>query len=416
MTIAIVGAGAAGLACAIFTLRGLKQRSENACVILLDGREKIGAKILMSGGSRCNVTHREVKETDFEGGARHFVRHALSAFTPGETLAFFKELGVELTLEKTGKYFPSSGSARTVLDALVREADRLGVVWRKGVKITQVRKSSEKFILTASESGEEIKADRVVLATGGLSHPDTGSDGTGLAIAERMGHRMVPTYAALTPFLTQDSDWPTLSGIALDVKLVCYRGGRKCKEVTGAMLFTHFGFSGPAVLDISRHWSVAQGDKPEIRVSFLPKLTEADFKRRLSVAMQRRATRFIEFYLMDEFGFPERFTSVFLQKAGIAESTMLRKLTRDNQKALVRCLFNYPLEVSGVFGFRKAEVTAGGVDLKDVHAATMESKKVPGLYFVGEILDVDGRIGGFNFQWSWSTAAIAGRAVSRKAG
>lgn len=365
----MVGAGAAGLMAAITAAR---HQSDGAPVSLFDSRQKIGAKILISGGTRCNVTNRKVTAEDYQGGPRHFIRHVFEAFTPVDTIRFFKSIGVELVLEPTGKYFPVTHSGKTVLEALMREAENAGVRLVTGRRIVGIEGKKGAFRLSLEDG--TLEAQRVILCTGGLSLPETGSDGMGLRIAEKLGHTLVRTAPALTPLLSEDKDWAALSGLTLeDVRLDFYSQGKKKASARGGFLFTHFGFSGPAALDISRHFALTVPlHGPRIEADFLP----AGDERRL----------------------PKRFYETLKKKCG---------------KDLAKRLHRYPLEVTGVYGYKKAEVTAGGVDLREVSVATMESKKVPGLYFAGEILDVDGRIGGFNFQWSWSSGAVAGKAAAK---
>ncbi len=391
--IAIIGAGAAGLMAAITAA----VYSPRASIVLLDSREKIGAKILISGGTRCNVTNVEVTPSDYQGGPSHFVRHVLEAFTPQQTIEFFKKIGVELVLEPSGKYFPVTHSGKTVLDALSREADRAGVKLTTGVRIEKIKRVETSFQL---ESGSfKLLAQRVILATGGLSYPETGSDGTGFRIAGGLGHTIVSTSPALTPLTTDDEEWKSLSGISLDAALSFFKNGRKKQECTGAFLFTHFGFSGPVALDISRHAArCGQGEDYEIRANFVPQASEESLKKKIALFEANRGKKSIEGFLQKEFSLPERFVKTFLKKIGTQE-----------RRKIIQFLLSYPLPVSGVVGYKKAEVTAGGVDLNEVRHSTMESKRVPGLYFCGEILDVDGRIGGFNFQWAWSSGVVAGR-------
>ncbi len=394
--IAVVGAGAAGLMAAI----AAAVYSPRASVVLLDSREKIGAKILISGGTRCNVTKVEVTPSDYQGGPSHFVRHVLEAFTPQQTIEFFKKIGVELVLEPSGKYFPATHSGKTVLDALLREANRAGVKLMTGVRVEKIRRVEPSFQL---ESGSfKLPAQRVILATGGLSYPETGSDGTGFRIAGGFGHTIVSTSPALTPLTTDDEEWKSLSGISLNAVLSFFKDGQKKQECTGAFLFTHFGFSGPVALDISRHAARCKPQENyEIRANFVPQENEESLKKKIALFDAGRGRKSFENFLQIEFSLPERFAKTFLKKTG----------TLERQK-IIRSLLAYPLPVTGVIGYKKAEVTAGGVDLNEVRHSTMESKRVPGLYFCGEILDVDGRIGGFNFQWAWSSGAIAGRNVA----
>jgi len=413
VSLAVVGAGAAGLATAIWAGRKARARGAPLSILLLDTRPAIGAKILMSGGTRCNVTNQEVKPSDFQGGPRHFVKHLFEAFTPQETVRWFKEIGVEIVLEPGGKYFPETHSAKTVLEALMKEADRVGVTLKTGIRITKIEKKDEGFHLKSADGVYAVSARKVVLTTGGLSYPTTGSDGTGYRIAESLGHKIVNTFPALTPLLTEDADWKSLSGISLNAKLSFFRNRKKICEYRDSLLFTHFGFSGPAALNISRHLASARREEnPEIEASFLPDEDSESLKTAFQSARKVSPKKLVRSLLIEEFSLPGRFVEAFLKKVGLNEAASIETFSNENQKRLVRSLLQYPLETEGVFGYKKAEVTAGGVDLKEVRVATMESKLVNGLYFAGEILDVDGRIGGFNFQWAWSTGAVAGRSAA----
>ncbi len=411
--IAIVGAGAAGLMSAIWAGRINQAKRSALSILLLDTRQKIGAKILMSGGTRCNVTNKEVKPSDFQGGPRYFVKHILEAFTPQATAQFFKQIGVDLVLESTGKYFPATHSAQTVLDALMKEAARVGVLLKTGIRITEITKTGDLFRLKNADGAYQVLARKVILTSGGLSYPTTGSDGTGFGVAKNFGHTIVNTFPALTPLLTSDRDWQALSGISLEAKLSFFKNGRKECDYKGPLLFTHFGFSGPAALDISRHFATADGeDHPQIVASFLPRDHEASLKEAFQGGQKKNLNKLIKNILVEEFSLPARFVETFLKKIGISGNEPISQFSSENRKRLIRLLLHHPLAITGVYGYKKAEVTAGGVDLKEVKVSTMESKRMKGLYFAGEILDVDGRIGGFNFQWAWSTGAVAGRSAA----
>jgi hypothetical protein len=408
--IAVIGAGAAGLMAAISAAR--ESVSNHPQVTLLDTRQKIGAKILISGGTRCNVTNRSVTPADYHGGPAHFIKHVLEAFTPEQTREFFEEIGVPLVLETTGKYFPATHSGKTVLEALMAEAARLGVVLKTGCRINLLEKRGECFDLKSDAF--ELPARRVILATGGLSYPETGSDGTGYALAKFLGHTLVPTAAALTPLLCHDEDWQSLSGIAVDSVLYYYENERKITQCSGALLCTHFGFSGPAALDISRFWSRGNAkNKPQIFANFAPQHNTETVKKMIDEQKEFYADRRVKKFVMEQFLIPERLAEVLLKKASIGKDQLFGRMTSLQKKALLNCLTNCRLEITGVYGYKKAEVTSGGIALEDVKVSTLESKKTPGLYFSGEIMDVDGRIGGFNFQWAWSSGAIAGRSAAR---
>ncbi|MBI2871454.1 MAG: NAD(P)/FAD-dependent oxidoreductase [Candidatus Omnitrophica bacterium] len=383
-------------------------------ILLLETSRKVGAKILMSGGTRCNVTHKEVKPSDFQGGPRHFVKHVLEAFTPADAMGFFNGIGVELVLEPPGKFFPVSHSAQTVLDALIKEVGRAGTALKTDARVTDVKRSGDRFRLSGQGDAFCVSARKVIITTGGLSYPTTGSDGAGYRFASGFGHTIVGTHPALTPLLTNDRDWRNLSGLSLEARLTFSKDGRKQCENRGAFLFTHFGFSGPAALDISRHVATARPEeKPKVVISFLPGHREETLSRAVESEHVKMPKRHIQSVLVRELSLPGRFAETLLKKLGIDGTQTIGASSNETRRRLVHALLEYPLEVEGVYGYKKAEVTAGGVDLREVDVSTMESKLVAGLYFAGEVLDVDGRIGGFNFQWAWSTGALAGRGAAR---
>ena len=404
--IAIVGAGAAGLATAIFAAR----RGARGPILLFDGARRPGAKILVSGGSRCNVTNAAVTESDFNGSPRHLVRRVLRALGVAETVAFFREIGVPLHEEEHGKLFPDANRSRVVLQALLDEASRRGVVLRAGERVETVdRVGAGWAVRTARES---LEASSVVLATGGLSLPKTGSDGHGLQMAKALGHAVVPTTPALVPLVFSGSFHVPLSGIAHHVELVVRAGGRIIDRGSGSLLWTHFGVSGPVVLDASRAWLRArlEGLEAALESNLLPgrdiAAAEADLVGRSVASPRLTVTRALSRWL------PAAVAEAVSGEAGLAE-TPLGRLRRDERRGLVRALVARPLPVVDSRGYGFAEVTAGGVPLAEVDTRTMESRRRRGLFLVGEMLDVDGRIGGFNFQWAWSSAWVAAGGLCR---
>ncbi len=410
----MAGAGAAGLMTAIQAAQlGLS-------VLLLDGRDKIGAKILMSGGTRCNVTNQAVSEKDYCTGAPHTVRAALAAFTPAETIAFFEELGVELKLEPTGKYFPVTDRAQDVLDALIARVHRAGVKLVTGQKVRSITLNKEEgagngfgTVFALNTGGQEFFARTVVLTTGGLSFPSTGSDGVGYLLANAFGHTLVPTTASLTPLLTNDPVWKSLSGITVPVRLTLWIGGKKVHETADSFLFTHFGFSGPAALDLSRHWIRADRAKgAKVEASFFPNDKEEAAAEDLRLSAELGGKRTVRGWL--DRMLPARLADVLIEKAGVEPERLLSYLKKEERSRLLAALFRSHLAVNGDMGYDKAEVTAGGVDMAEVSRTTLESKLQPGLFFAGEILDVDGRIGGFNFQWAWSSGTVAARGAAKR--
>ena len=408
--VAIVGAGAAGLATAIFTL----QQQPGVRLALLDGARRPGAKILVSGGSRCNVTNSVVGEADFSGGRPSIIRTILRAFPVAETVAFFGDIGVPLHEEAGGKLFPDSNRSRDVLDALLNEFTRCGSQVMSDQRVLEVAAAPGGYLLTTA--GGEIRSRAVVLATGGLSLPKTGSDGGGYEVARRFGHTIVPTTPALAPLLLPDAAGihAELSGVSQNVGLELRVNGRVQQRTSGSMLWTHFGISGPAVLDMSRHWlrARANGHAPELFASLSPDDTFETLETRW-IALARQQPR-ISIQTSLATMLPAALGSAITGRLAIAKTLRLSDLSRDDRRRLVHAILELPLGVTDSRGYNFAEATAGGVDLSEIEPSTMESRKCGGLYLVGEILDVDGRIGGFNFQWAWSTARVAARALARR--
>ena len=405
---AIVGAGAAGLATAIFARRFNRLRS----VVLLDGARAPGAKILVSGGSRCNVTNTTVSERDFWGGRPSVVRRVLRAFSVDETIAFFREIGVSLHEETGGKLFPDTNRARDVLAALLRENEAVGAQLASGHRVLDVEPSAEGFRIVTDRG--PLQAAAVVLATGGQSLPKSGSDGAGFAIARRLGHTLVPTTPALAPLLLASTDavHADVSGVSHDVELAVWIDGAVATRLSGSLLWTHFGISGPVALNASRHWLRAQleGRPVAMTANLRPgqrfEDVDADWQR-LAIASPKASVQTTLASML-----PASVAAAILRQLAIDGTSTLAHVPRDDRRRLSRALVEFPLPVAGSRGYTYAEATAGGVALTEIDAGTMASRRCPGLSCVGEILDVDGRIGGFNFQWAWSSGFVAGRALA----
>jgi predicted Rossmann fold flavoprotein len=412
--VAIVGGGAAGLATAIFTRRPDLTRSavSTTSVVVLEGAKRPGAKILVSGGSRCNVTNASVTEHDFWGGRSTIVRRILRAFPVADTVAFFRELGVALHEEADGKLFPDTNRARDVLRALLAETGAAGATLLSDHRVTDIGHGDDGFRLVTNHG--DFTARKVVLATGGQSLPKSGSDGTGFALARRLGHTVVTTTPALTPLLLPDDGPPhrALSGVAQDVELTVLIDGAVSARLTGALLWTHFGVSGPVALNASRHWLRATAERrvASLTVNFHPGQTFETVDADLVTAARQSPKVSLQTRLA--MTMPASVVAALLAGLNVDGRVALAHLSRDDRRRVARALVEWPLPVAGTRGYTYAEATAGGVALTEIDSATMESRVCPGLFLVGEILDVDGRIGGFNFQWAWSSAFVAGRALA----
>ncbi len=406
--VAIIGAGAAGLMTAIWAGRRARSRSTERRVVLLDGAARIGAKILVSGGGRCNVTHDVVDERAFAGSSRHAIRKVLRAYTAEQTVAFFAELGVTLKHEETGKLFPTTDDASTVLEALLREVDRLGVALEPAHRVEAIERDGGGFRISGPWG--EVAADRVVLATGGKSLPKTGSDGFGYHLAKSLGHSITPRiFPALVPLRLPEGHFiRTLSGLTVPATLeVRTASGKSLVSFTDSTLCTHFGLSGPSVLDVSRYYLDARADdaQTQLVINWLPHTSREEIDHVLQARDGRSVSAVLRGLL------PERLARVLCERAKIDPALPVSRLAREARRSLVQCLTALPLPIIGDKGFAVAEVTAGGVPLSEINLNSMESRVCPGLFIAGEICDVDGRIGGYNFQWAWSSGYVAGNSV-----
>ncbi|MEO8084748.1 MAG: aminoacetone oxidase family FAD-binding enzyme, partial [Ardenticatenales bacterium] len=353
------------------------------------------------------------------------VRNILAAFDAEAAVRWFASLGVALKAEPTGKLFPTTNRAATVLNALVGRATSLGVEIRAGCRVGDVavvEGAAPSFLLTHSHG--RLLAHRVVLATGGRSLPRTGSDGGGWTIAERLGHTVTPTFPALVPLVLDPAFWHAeLSGVAHPAELSTVSDGKVVDRRSGSLLWTHFGVSGPLVLDASRHWLAAEGrsrrmptstsaahaSAVELRCSVLPGRDAPGADAWLLDIARRAGGRPVGAVLGETL--PDRLARTLCRHAGVDVSMRLSELARADRRALAAALGALPLPVVGDRGWDFAEVTAGGVPLAEIDHRTMGSRRAPGLHLVGEMLDVDGRIGGFNFHWAWVTGYLAGRGV-----
>lgn len=403
--VVIVGCGAAGMLAGIFAGRG------GVRPLLLETRSKPGAKIRVSGGGRCNVLPSQSELDDFHTeGSRNALKNLLASWPLAQCRAFFeRELGVALKAEDTGKLFPVSDDAGEVLDALLRELARAGGQVVGGVRAEELVPLAEsgdgaRFEVVLS-NGARLRAHSVVLATGGLSLPKTGSDGWGYTAAHKLGHVVHRRYPALVPLLCGDARWNELAGVSVVARLAALRGDKLVGERTGDLLFTHKGFSGPVALDMSRFLTGPEHEGVELVAGWHGLTVDAWDER-----LRKGGTRTVLLCLRE--WLPRRLVSVLIDLARVHPERKLAELSREERKRLSTLLGACPLPISGDEGYKTAEVTGGGVALEDVSTKTLESRRVPGLYFCGEVLDVTGRIGGFNFLWAWVSGRRVGQSLA----
>ena len=408
----VVGAGAAGLMAAIAA-----GESGLAGTLVVERSRDGGRKILISGGGRCNVLPSSLTPDQYvTASSPHSLRKLLLSWPLEEQKAYFEStLGIPLALEaETGKLFPVSSRAREVRDALVERARSLGAHFHfeRSVEGVEPHPDGDGWVLT-TRPGRPIRARAVVLTTGGLSVPATGSDGTGLRLVEALGHTVHDLYPALTPLTSEDVPHSELAGVSLDVTLTA-PAVRGAPESRGGFLFTHRGYSGPTVLNLS-HLAVrsaGEGRSEALHVRWTHE-DSATWDERLAEAGQVEGASVPVRALLRR-ALPQRLADRLLVESGVDAATPLSRLRREDRGVLAELLGAYPLPWTGDEGYRKAEVTGGGVSLAEIHPATLESRLRPGLFLAGEMLDAFGPIGGYNFAWAWATGRSAGRGAARR--
>ena len=403
-TIAVIGAGAAGLMAAIHAANPATR------VLLRERTSDGGRKSLISGGGRCNVLPGTMNEARFVTASSPFtMRKLLRSWPLRDQRRFFEQtLGLPLVMEEaTGKLFPVANRARVVRDALVALARRRGAEWINDANVIGLEPVAKRWRITTSDD-RWFEADAVVIATGGLSVPATGSDGFGLRRLAELGHAVHDTYPALTPLTLDPPQHADLAGISLNVVLTG-RTAREERTTSGGFLFTHRGYSGPAVLDISDlavRSRLAGAELARLRVQWTS-LDATAWSGRLAPSAQTIAQALRQ-------SLPTRLADRLLAIAGIDGGIALAQLTRTARLGLIELLVRFPLAWSGDEGYRKAEVTGGGVALEEVDPRTLESRLQPGLFLAGELLDAFGPIGGYNFAWAWATGRLAGLGAAAK--
>lgn len=409
----VVGAGAAGL------LAATRAATRGKRTLLLEKNKRPGVKILMSGGTRCNLTH----DTDERGIVREygpsgrFLHSSLAALGPRALVQLVESEGVPTKIEETGKVFPVSNRAVDILDAFLRLFHRSGAILHLEEPLTRLTRESGSFLVTTTRHA--YRAEKIVITTGGQSYPGSGTTGDGYAWAREMGHTIVPPRPALVP-ITVNAPWTavlrgiTVPDVAVQVIDPQARGkGKKVgvlAERRGSLLFAHFGLSGPVILDVSR--VVSGHPNPTslcLACDFLPQVAEVDLDQRIREASVAPGNRQLATVLSGTL--PRRLIESLLEEAGLPVDRKSAELRKEDRQRLTASVKRTCIPVTGTLGFQKAEVTAGGVSLAEVDSRTMESKGIPGLYFAGEVLDLDGPIGGFNFQAAFSTGWLAGESV-----
>jgi len=399
----VIGAGPAGLFGAISSTDGSRR------VLVLEKNIQPGRKLLLSGAGQCNLTHGgDIKDfLSHYGENGRFLKRALYNFTNQDLIKFFKARGLDFVETSEGKIFPATMKAKDVLDILLKECREKGISILCNHNVEDIARNSDMFQVYTRNEGYVGKY--VIIATGGMSYPSTGSTGDGYIWAQRLGHSISKPMPALTPLYIENYPFSDLSGISFrDIDISLWRHGKKVKSWRGDVLFTHYGISGPGILNYSRY--VFPGDV--IRLNFTSTKNEEEFRKEFMGLFQTHGKMLIK-NVLKKFPAPERLVQKLVMLAGISEEDRCAHLDKERRNRLVEFLYAFPLKVDRLGDFRIAMVTKGGVSLKEINPSTMESRLVPRLFFTGEVLDIDGDTGGYNLQAAFSTGWLAGWTISK---
>ena len=401
--IAVIGGGASGLMAAITAKKSGKE------VIILERKDRILKKVLITGNGRCNITNVNANISNYFGKNISSVENILNRFTPQDTMDFFNELGIVCNEENRGKVYPLSGQASSVVDALRFEAEKLGIKIETEFYVRKIEKDGFKFRIY-SEDRKKIEAGRVIIAAGGQSYPELGSNGSGFELAKELGHSVTKLSPSIVQLKTEKNQVKGLQGIKTDVAVTAYGDNKKICTYDGELLFTDYGISGNVVFNIS--FVMPLYKNVEFEIDFMEKF---DYNELYEILKERK--KMMSHLTMENYfnGMINKKLGQFLSKvSGIEKlSKPVKDLNDSDIRKLCTVLKKYRVKILETTGFKNAQVTAGGVSLDEVNTETLESKIVKGLYFSGEVLDVYGECGGFNLQWAWASGHIAGENAAK---
>ena len=410
--VAVVGGGAAGMMAAV------QAAYAGARVTVYERNDRVGKKILSTGNGKCNFSNEDMRAACYYGSGAGYVDGFYKQFGVAETKAFFRELGMRIK-DRNGYLYPASEQAATVLDVLRYEMERLGIEICAGCRVTGIdgpgNPGCRLTLETETAAYKKRTYDAVILACGGRAAPKTGSDGTGLAMAKRLGHRIVPTVPALTALRCRETFWKQVAGVRCEARLMLYIDGNAVSSVQGELQLTDYGISGIPVFQFSRiaAYALQEGRTVTVKIDLMPDPGAADTQEAFWAQRWERQKR----QSMEQFvtGTVNKKVGLLLLKlAGIRETETVCEIEGARRRKLEQLFHVFEVTVKGTNSFEQAQVCAGGVDFAEV-TDRLESVRRPGLFFAGEMLDIDGICGGYNLQWAWSSGAVAGRAAAGKA-
>lgn len=417
--IVIIGGGAAGMTAAAAAAQNSRRANQKSEIWILEHKDMVGKKILSTGNGRCNLTNEVMNSDCYYSENPKIVGQLLDKFGPEESLQFFRELGIAVK-SKNGYYYPRSEQAAAVRELFQIHLEHLGVKIRTNVHVTSIKKDGCAFMIHAAQSISakdtiSIKADKVILACGGMASPVLGSDGSGYALARSLGHSLVPVVPALVQLRVRNNPLKRAAGVRTDGTVSIYENHKFMGADTGELQITEYGISGIPVFQVSRHAAKALHYKHPVRaeIDFLPELSSKTMTAMLRYRQKRQDNACISEALLGIFH--KKLIPCLLKNAGMKPDLKISELNEPLLQSLVHTCRHFPLTISDTNGFAHAQVCAGGVRLTEIHASTLESLRCHGLYLAGEILDADGICGGYNLQWAWTTGYLAGlNAVSDK--
>lgn len=404
----IVGGGAAGLIAAIIAGRN------GAEVIILEQMQRVGKKILATGNGRCNLTNVNIKLDRYHGDKVDFVVPAFEMFDLSKTLNFFEELGISYKIEEEGKIYPYSDQASSVLDTLRYELKRLNIEERCEMEVKKIVQNKNDLTLILND-GSKLTGDSVILATGGRANANLGSTGTGYKLATDLGHKLIDAFPALVQLKLNYNFLKALSGVKFIGSAEIISQEKVIRKETGEILFTDYGISGPPILQLSRCVGELQRDgfKAKIRLDMFPGWSREETEDILTRKIRKDSEKPLDFTFVGLLN--KKLIPIVLKAAGIMDIHIpCLELSEEDINNIAKVLKAWEFEITGTQPWRDAQVTAGGINTLDIDDKTMASKIVKGLYFCGEILDIDGDCGGFNLQWAWSSGYMAGINASKK--
>lgn len=401
--VVVVGGGASGIMAAITA------RREGASVTILEKNPRIGKKILVTGNGRCNFTNINADLKCYYGNNPKFAESALSQFPISRTIKFFEELGIAHKVENSGKVFPMSDQASSFLDVFLYELDELGIEVVCDANVRKIVPGKDNFRLQL-DNGETYTAHRVILAAGGKAMPSSGSDGNGFELAKSLGHRITDVFPALVQIMLDGDFYKRIDGVKFVGTAEIIHNNKSIIKDCGDILFTNYGVSGPPILQISRKAGefLLKGQEAFVKISIIDTMTKDEVLELIDKRFRTAPEKSVEFSLVGLIN--KRLIPVILTEAGIRDLKLpVRDLSLKEKESIAEILTDWRIKIRGTKGWTSAQVTAGGVDTRDINPSTMESKIVKGLYFSGEIMDIDGQCGGFNLQWAWSSGFVAGK-------